>query len=210
MSSSQPLSLDQLLAGVRQGRHECWDRLLALYRNYLHLLARTQIDLHLQGRVSPSDLVQQTLLEAYRDFAQFRGATEAEWLTWLRHILVHNLARLVEKEVVAQKRTVRREVSLEQRLAALERSSAQFEAALVSPLSSPSAQAERRELAAILADQLSRMKSDYREVIVLRNLQGLSFEGVARRMGRTPGAVRMLWLRALDRLKHLLQQEDLI
>lgn len=184
--------------------------LRALYHNYLHLLARTQIDMHLQGRESPSDLVQETLLEAYRDFGQFRGKTEAELLSWLCRILIHNLSRLVEKQMKAQKRDVRRAVSLQRHLAELERSSAWIEKALVSQASSPSARAQRRELAAILADQLSRLKPDYRDVIVLRNLEGLSFEEVARRMGRSLGAVRMLWLRALDQLKQLLQEEDLI
>ena len=110
----------------------------------------------------------------------------------------------------AQKRSMRREVPLDRRLAALERSSERVDAALVSHWSSPSAQAERRELAAILADQLARLKPEHRDVLVLRNLEGLSFEEVAQRMQRTPGAVRMLWLRALDRLRQLLEREDLI
>ena len=89
-------SLERLLARARQARGEHLGALLELYRNYLHLLARTQIDLHLQGRLDPSDLVQETLLEAYRDFGQFRGGTEAELLAWLRRILVHNLARVAD------------------------------------------------------------------------------------------------------------------
>ncbi len=210
MGSEAKPAVDKLLASALRGRSEDLGRLLELYRNYLHLLARTQIDLHLQGKIDPSDLVQETMLEAFRDFRQFRGGTEAELLGWLRRILVHNLARLVERHVGTQKRNVRREVSLHRRLADLERSSANVEAALVSQWSSPSAQAQRRETAAILADQLARLKPDHRDVIVLRNLEGLSFEEVARRMGRTAGAVRMLWLRALDRLKLLLEQEDLI
>ena len=201
---------ETLLAEARQGRRESLGRLLELYRNYLYLLARTQIDIHLQARVSPSDLVQEALLEAYRDFGQFRGKTEKELLGWLRRILVHNLSRFVEKEMRAQKRSMRREVPLDRRLADLERSSERVDAALVSHWSSPSAQAERRELAAILADQLARLKPEHRDVLVLRNLEGLSFEEVARRMQRTPGAVRMLWLRALDRLRQLLEREDLI
>ena len=210
MGSEAKPAAEKLLASALRGRSEDLGRLLELYRNYLHLLARTQIDLHLQGKVDPSDLVQETMLEAFRDFRQFRGGTEAELLGWLRRILVHNLARLVERHVGTQKRNVRREVSLHRRLADLERSSSNMEAALVSQWSSPSAQAQRRETAAILADQLARLKPDHRDVIVLRNLEGLSFEEVARRMGRTAGAVRMLWLRALDRLKQLLEQEDLI
>jgi RNA polymerase sigma-70 factor (ECF subfamily) len=208
-ANGQP-SAEQLLAAARQGKHECLGRLLELYRNYLYVLARTQIDLHLQAQVSPSDLVQEAFLDAHRDFHQFRGGTEAELLGWLRRILVHNLARLVERQVLAQKRNVRREVSLEQRLKALHKSTAKVEAALLCHGSSPSVQAQRRELAAILADQLAELPADYRDVIVLRNLEGLAFAEVARRMGRTAGAVRVLWLRALDRLRALLKKEDLI
>jgi RNA polymerase sigma-70 factor, ECF subfamily len=201
---------EQLLEAAREGRRECLGTLLELYRNYLYLVARTQIDLHLQAQVNPSDLVQEAFLEAYRDFGQFRGSTETELLGWLRRILVHNLARLVEKQVRAQKRNVRREVSLEQRLKTLEKSAAKVEAALLCQGSSPSAQAQRRELAAILADQLAKLGVGYREVIVLRNLEGLTFDEIARRMGRTSGAVRVLWMRALNRLRQLLKKEDLI
>ncbi len=172
-------------------------------------MARTQIDLHLQGRVNPSDLVQETFLEAHRDFDQFRGHTEKEWLAWLRRILVHNLARLVDQQVKALKRNARREVSLDRvNRASLDQTSARFDAALVSPHSSPSEQAQRREQAALMADRLAGLPAHYRDVIVLRNLEGLSFDEVASRMGRTPGAVRLLWLRALDRLRQLHPWEE--
>ena len=112
VKSSERPDPERLMADARLGKSERLGELLELYRNYLRLLARTQIDLHLQGRVNPSDLVQETFLEAYRDFVQFRGKTEKEWLAWLRRILVHNLARLVEQQVKALKRDARREVSL--------------------------------------------------------------------------------------------------
>jgi RNA polymerase sigma-70 factor (ECF subfamily) len=130
-------------------------------------------------------------------------------LAWLRRILVNTLARLVEKQKKARKRDVRREVSMDRLVEDMENSSAAFEAALVNPSSSPSAQAERRELAALVADQLARLPTQYREVIVLRNLEGLPFEEVARRMKRTAGAVRILWLRALDRLRQMQMGEKL-
>jgi RNA polymerase sigma-70 factor (ECF subfamily) len=209
MHADQQPSPAELLTQARQGDRECLGRLLELYRNYLHLLARTQIDLHLQGRADASDLVQETFLDACRDFAQFRG-TQAELLAWLRQVLVYNLGRLVQRQLLAQKRDARREVSLDGFLAALDRSSAQFEAALAGSQSSPSAKAQRRERAAVLADHLSRLPADYREVIVFRNLEGLAFDEVARRMGRSPGAVRILWVRALDQLRQLLQREDLL
>jgi RNA polymerase sigma-70 factor (ECF subfamily) len=209
MAAERAATPEELLARARRERGEPLGALLELYRNYLQLLARTQIDLHLQGRFDPSDLVQETMLEAYRDFDQFRGKSEGELLAWLRRILVHNLARLAEKHLGARKRDARREIPVH-RLAELERSSAQMDAALVSQGTSAAGRAQRREQAALLADTLARLKPDHREVIVLRNLEGLSFEEVARRMGRSAGAVRMLWLRALDRLKQLLTQEDLI
>jgi RNA polymerase sigma-70 factor (ECF subfamily) len=191
---------EQLLAEARRGGRDSLGALLELYRNYLSLLARTQVDLHLQGRANPSDLVQETFLQACGHFGQFRGSTEKELLAWLRRILVNNLGRLVETQLRAQKRDARREVSLENQVRRLDRSAAKVEAALVSQHSSPSAQAQRRELATQVADLLAGLPAHYRDVIVLRNLEGLSFEEVALRMGRTPGAVRVLWLRALEKL----------
>jgi RNA polymerase sigma-70 factor (ECF subfamily) len=209
MSADAGRDPERLLAQARQGDGDCLGALLELYRNYLYLMARTQIDLHLQGRASPSDVVQEAFVQACANFAQFRGGSEQELLAWLRRILVNTLAQLVEKQVKARKRDVRREVSVERLVRNLEDSSAAFEAALVSPHSSPSDQAERRELAALVADQLARLPANYREVIVLRNLEGLPFEEVARRMGRTAGAVRILWLRALDKLRQMQSDEEL-
>jgi RNA polymerase sigma-70 factor (ECF subfamily) len=201
--------VERLLVQARQGRRECLGKLLERYRNYLQLLARTQIDLHLQGRVDTSDVVQEAFLDACRDFGQFRGRSEGELRGWLRQIVLCNLARLIRQQMGTQKRDVRREVSLEQQLAALNTSSARFEAALAGRASSPSAQAQRQERAARVADRLARLPPDYREVLVLRNLEGLGFTEVAERMGRSTGAVRILWVRALDQFRHLLEGEDL-
>lgn len=85
---------DDLLSGARQGGDQL-GALLDLYRNYLRLLARTQIDLHLQGRLSESDLLQETFLAACQNFPQFRGETEEELLVWLRSILIRRLAKAV-------------------------------------------------------------------------------------------------------------------
>jgi RNA polymerase sigma-70 factor, ECF subfamily len=200
---------EQLLAEARGGRRESLGRALELNRTYLTLLARTQIDLHLQGRVDASDVVQETFLDACRDFDHFRGSTPGEWAAWLRKILIYNLARVVQRQVVAQKRSARREVSLDQHVAVMDRSSGRIEAALIGRSSSPSSQAQRSELAGRVADQLARLSSDYREVLVLRNLEGLPFPEVARRMGRSDGAVRILWVRAIDQLRQLLQAEEL-
>jgi RNA polymerase sigma-70 factor (ECF subfamily) len=175
-------------------------RLLQRYHDSLRALACARLGARLQGLVDPSDLVQQTFLEACRDFDQFEGTSEAQWEAWLRCILKHNLAALVEKQVRAGKRDRRRQVSLPHLLPA----------GPASPVSSPSSQAQRREATAVVAEQLARLPGPYREVVRLRNLESLPFEEVARRMRRTPGAVRVLWLRALERLRRELKKEDLI
>jgi len=198
----------KLLVRARQGTPEALGQLLELYRNYLALLAATQIDGRLAVRCSPSDVVQETFLEAHRDFEQFEGQSEGEFLAWLRQILLHNLLRAVEQHIRAKRRCVRREISLQALGESLQRSTARLESVLVAPQDSPSGLAHRQESAVLLADQLAQLPPDYREVLVLRHLKALSFNEVAQRMDRSPGAVRMLWLRAIARLRELMPPRD--
>jgi RNA polymerase sigma-70 factor (ECF subfamily) len=81
------------------------------YRAYLYLLARSHIGTRHQAKIDASDIVQQTLLDAHQKQAQFRGATEAEWMAWLKQILAHNLADAV-RGLARAKRDVSRERSL--------------------------------------------------------------------------------------------------
>jgi RNA polymerase sigma-70 factor (ECF subfamily) len=201
---------DRIIDEARRGVPERLGQLLESYRNYLRLLAATQIDGRLQAKISASDLVQETMLNAYRDFAQFRGHNERQLLEWLRQILINRLHVFVQHYVLAEKRNVRREVSLEQIGAALDRSTANLKADLFLADDGPSPGSDviRRENAVVLADQLARMSPSYREVIVLRNLRGLSFDEVALKMDRTSGAVRMLWLRAIRQLREQMQNQE--
>jgi RNA polymerase sigma-70 factor, ECF subfamily len=170
---------------------------LERYRSWLGLLARLQVEPRFRAKFDASDIVQQTLLEAVRDWPKFRGGTEAELAAWLRQILAHVLLHEVRRYGGAQ-RHIGREVSLEEALA---ESSRRLGAALAAPGSSPSERAGRHELELRLADALARLPADYAEIILLRNVEGLSHEEAAGRMGRGAGAVRMLWVRALARLR---------
>jgi RNA polymerase sigma-70 factor, ECF subfamily len=176
---------------------------LTRYQPWLEVLARLEIDSRYQAKFSASDAVQQTLLEAWQGRDQFRGTSEGERQAWLRKILANQLARLARHYGAVQKRDAAREVPLDQSLA---NSSLRLGNLLAGDGSSPSAQAIRHERQVLLADVLDRLPADYREVLILRNLEDLPHDEVARRMNRSPGAVRMLWLRALTQLRHELQQ----
>jgi RNA polymerase sigma-70 factor (ECF subfamily) len=204
MSVCAQSEVDRLFTSARAGSNSCLGQLLALYTNYLKLLVTAQMDHRLRVRVSPSDIVQDTFFEAHRDFEQFRGQTTGEFVAWLRKIVVHNILRVVEQHVLAEKRDVRREVSLEEIGRRLEQSTARLETLLAVEEDSPSGCAVRNEHEILLADALAALPPDYRDVIVLRHIEGLPFEEVAKRMERTSGAVRMLWLRALRTLREKL------
>ncbi len=189
---------EHLLAEARAGDPALLGRLLEQYRRYLALLARVQIGPRLQGKVDASDLVQETFLEAHRNFGRFRGTSEAQFVSWLRQILAANLANLLRRYLGTRERDVRLEREMTD---AVDRSSAALEGALAAPQSSPSHQASRREQAVLLADALGELPDDYREVLVLRHLEGLTFRQVGERMGRSVDSVEKLWLRGLARLR---------
>ncbi|MGO9108733.1 MAG: sigma-70 family RNA polymerase sigma factor [Thermoguttaceae bacterium] len=206
--SSEDVPVPKLLERARFGNTEALGQVLQLYRNYLTILATTQLDRRLRRRVNPSDLVQDAMLAAHSDFAKFRGCSEKELLAWLRQILINCLHHVIETHLRAKMRDMRREISVEQVGATLDRSACNFTQMLADRGPSPSAPMQQRERAVALADQLSRLPPKYRDVIVLRNLQGLSFDEVADRMDRKPGTVRMLWLRAIEKFKQIYQPID--
>ena len=196
-------SPEDLLGSARAGDNAALGRLLELYRNYLRVVARALIGHALRVRLDASDLVQEAFLKAHHEFGQFLGGTEPELVAWLRQILVRTLANQARHHR-RQGRNYQRDEPLE---VLLERSSMGVQHALAAPLSSPSAIASRREQAVLLADALEKLPSDYREVFLMRNLEHIPFDGIAVRMGRSSGAVRMLWTRTIKKLSQLLEEE---
>ena len=169
------------------------------YRSYLLLLARMQLDARPRGRVEPSDVVQQTLLEAHAQKQQFQG-DEADYLAWLRRVLANNL-RDAWKALRRGKRDIARERSLD---AAVEQSSARIVGWLAANQSSPSRRAIRAEEMLQLADALALLPDAQREAIVLHHLQGWTLCDVASQMGRGEPAVAGLLHRGLKKLRELM------
>lgn len=206
MTSTSGSFAAELLADARRGSEASLGKLMQLHASYLKLVVASQLDERLRSRVSSSDVVQETFFEAHRDFPAFRGATPEEFLGWLRRILMNNLLRAVEQHLKAAKRDVRREVSIDHAQVLGDRSAAAMASQLPHVGDSPSASIQRRENADSLGQMLASLPDDYREVIRLRHQEGLDFSTIGERMGRSSGAVRMLWLRGIKRLRCLLDE----
>ena len=180
---------------------------LMKYQPWLRLLARLEMDQRFGkakfgGKFSASDVVQHTMAEAWQAWEQFRGENEAQRMAWLRAVLGNQLGHLARRFKTKQ-RDVAREVSIDR---SLSQSAERLGQLLPGDSSSPSQHAIANENQILLAEALERLPADYREVIVLRNLEELTHEEVAERMNRKPGAVRMLWMRALAKLKEELDR----
>jgi len=177
---------------------------LESYREYLRIFARMHLDRRLQSKLDPSDVVQQTMLEAYQALAEFQGVGPAQKAAWLRQILARNLANAV-RDLGRAKRDVARERSLE---AALENSSLRLQAWLAAEQSSPSQQAARQEDVVRLAEALTRLPEAQREAVFLRHVQGYSLAEIAQQLNRSKAAVAGLLHRGLEQLRGLLQEQE--
>jgi RNA polymerase sigma-70 factor (ECF subfamily) len=172
--------------------------LLAHFRPYLTVLAEIQIGRVLRVKADPDDLVQETFLQAHRGFADFRGQTVDEFVGWLQAILASRVAKLVRRYYRTEAHDLNREQTLFEELADASR---QLVRGLVTSGSSPSGKAARSEELVRVATAIDGLPPDYRQVILLRQLEGLPFVVVGERMGRSGNAVTQLWVRALRELR---------
>ena len=203
MANRDDESIGELIERARQGNVECRDRLFELCRGYLGFAARAQVESWLRVKVDSSDLVQQTMLEAHRDFDRFQGRSEQEWLAWLRKILAHNVADFIRHYRGTAKRQVRREIPFRDPAA----SNAFGAPEPAAPDATPSQELARLDDELRVTTALAALSPDYQEVIMLRNLQRLSFNEVAQQMERSRPAVQMLWMRAIKKLQETLEEE---
>jgi RNA polymerase sigma-70 factor (ECF subfamily) len=186
----------QWLAAAQAGSREALGQVLETFRGYLLLVADREMDPELRAKGGASDLVQETFLEAQRDFARFHGASVDELRAWLRRLLLNNVANFTRQYRQRAKREIGREVALEAGGSSHERGFG-----LAADILSPSGQAAAHEQAEALARALQRLPDDYRQVLAYRHDEQLTFEEIGQRMERTANAARMLWLRAVERLQ---------
>ncbi len=168
--------LSTMLAAARDGTDSDLGQLFAASRRYLLLMANRSLDAQLQQKVAPSDLVQETFIDAHRDFHRFEGESEAELFAWLCNILLHKAADAGRKYRGTAKRNVGLERSLSDESGGLGQQIACHEP-------SPSAIAVGNEDERRLTEALEQLPADYRQVIELRSLERLPFSKVAQCMG---------------------------
>jgi RNA polymerase sigma-70 factor (ECF subfamily) len=191
----------QYFPAARAGSREALGQLLEACRAYLLRVANEGVAADIQAKGGASDLVQETFLEAQRDFARFQGNTEAELLAWLRCLLLNNVSNFARHYRATGKREVGREVQLNRG-----DSSKAREPAFVANMPSPSMEAMAHEKAEAVARALERLPEDYRRVITLRNQERRDFDDIGRLMERSADAARRLWSRAIERLQHELEE----
>jgi RNA polymerase sigma-70 factor (ECF subfamily) len=184
--------LVELLRAARAGSQVALGQLLEHYRPYLLQIANTHLRESLQSKLGGSDLVQDTFLSAHRIFARFAGASPGEFQGWLMAILQYQMAANTRHYLRTDKRRIDRERSLDGLNHAAE--------AFVADDPSPSSIVNREEEAAQVQRALEALPEHYRQIVVWRQWEKLSFDEIALRLGRRVDAARMIWWRAVKKL----------
>ncbi len=174
------------------------DDRLGEFRSYLRVLAGMQLNPMLKKRVDPSDIVQQTLLQAHRAAAQYRGSTDAELAGWLRQILANELAHQLRDNRRA-KRDITREQAMQQ---TVEASSLRLERLLAADGPAPDDAAVRNERVVRIAKAIAELPETQREAIELHYWHHWTLQQIADDQGKSKSAVAGAIRRGLKSLKN--------
>jgi RNA polymerase sigma-70 factor (ECF subfamily) len=194
LAADEVHEVEQLIRAARGGCRESMEKLIAASRGFLWSVALREVPSDLRPKVSASDLVQESLLEAHRDFARFDGSNQHQFYAWLKRILRNNLSNSQRR--YKGKRELKREVPLgtftddSEQMAELPHSDP-----------SPSKVVMSAEREKQVEEALAKLRSVYREVISLRHREHLSFSEIALQLKRSEPSVRKIWSRAIERLQ---------
>lgn len=198
--SADEASFASLVARARQGDNHALDQLIQQSRDYLLLIANQDLDSSLRSKLGASDLVQQTMLAACRNFLQFRGQTEEELTGWLRQILRNDLQNARRHFQQTHQRDARREHRLDD--------SQLIQPPLTDPRHTPGTNALVNEQAQMLDQAMLQLPDNYRIVVRLRNWDELSFDEIGKKMEISSEAARKLWSRGIARLAEVLEAAE--
>lgn len=193
-----PKDWPQLVEAARCGCKDALGEIIIRLREYLLLIASGQIRGSLQAKFGASDIVQNSLLDAYAGIDEFSGTTEAEMRAWLKRIVLNNFIDEQRRYTHTQSRSLQRELPLE---------------ALVTPLvtnvgETGSKTIRQSEELDQLSHALQRLSPRQQRVVEGRRRFGYSYQQIAEQLGITEAAVRKIWSRAIKQLKEYLVEED--
>jgi RNA polymerase sigma-70 factor (ECF subfamily) len=205
MTTAEP-DTEELLRKAGDGDAEARDGLLARHRDRLRKMIAWRLDRRLSARVDPSDVVQEVLVEASHKMDRYLRERSLPFFPWLRSLAGEHLVALHRRHVRTRGRSVLREVAGIVDLP--DESAAELAARLVTSATSPSQRVLCQELRQRVRQALDRLSERDREVLVLRNLEQLSIADTAEVLQISAGAVKVRHLRALERLRALLDEEE--
>jgi RNA polymerase sigma-70 factor (ECF subfamily) len=205
MHAVQPDSAETqgLLLQAHSGDRRAFDELFGRHRETLRWSVELRLDGKLRGRVDPSDIVQETHLEAYQRLADYLERRPMPFRLWLRKTAYERLLKVQRHHMKTARRTVSREVPLP------EHSSILLADQLLASGPTPSQQIAKGELAQKLRGALLQLPAPQREVLLMRNFEGLSYQEVACILDIDPATARKRYGRALLQLRHLLLEGGL-
>ncbi len=195
-STNESTEFSVLIRRAREGDDEARSAIFRNYRDGLLFVASQQMDKRVQGKCGASDIVQNTLLNATAGIGDFRGETEVALRAWLNEILRNEIITASRHYLDAARRDVRRE-----QVSASDSQFHRVQTQIKDSLRTPASEAIVEEDAMELRAAIQRLPEDYRDVLLMRNWERMSFQAIARRFERSENSVKKLWARALARLE---------
>jgi RNA polymerase sigma-70 factor (ECF subfamily) len=205
MMTAEEDEIEALLVRLRAGERDALAELFARHRESLRRMITLRLDQRLGGRVSPSDVLQETYVDAMKRVPHFFENPDMPFYAWLRWIAGQRLVEVHRQHLGAQMRDAGLEIPLQQGYPAAA-SSTCLAAHLAGSLTSPSRAAIRGETLGQLEAALERLDPIDREVLALRHFEELSNNEVAALLGIQKAAASKRYVRALERLKGALAE----
>jgi RNA polymerase sigma-70 factor (ECF subfamily) len=202
--SDEAGDLDALLARLLAGDAHALAELFSRFREQLRRMVALRLDPRLQGRLSPSDVLQEAYIDAMKRLGHYLAKPDLPFFGWLRLVVGQRLVELHRQHLGARMRNAGREIALAQGVWPAA-SSVNLAAHLAGNLTSPSEAAVRNESVALLERTLDQMHPLDREVLALRHFEELSNSEVAEILGIQKKAASKRYLRALARFRDALK-----
>jgi RNA polymerase sigma-70 factor (ECF subfamily) len=183
-----------LVTLAKEGDRAALEQLCQVYGERLHWIVRFRMGGEIRSKLDSMDVVQDAFVLALQDLDDFTYRDEGDFLRWMSRI-VENRIRDNMKSLHADKRDIHKEVPLRNGLPTTKRSFAGAVGLIAT--TTPSAIMSQREDLDKLEKAINKLRTEHREAIILRKIEGLSYKEIADRLGKSTDAVGMLVSRAM-------------